>query len=140
MAHPVPLNSCHIRGRVYWLDDFFDKYIEWVLIERRSAYERLLIMPVAGGACQPEAFRFDSMKVRLPPTRLCIAVPQLWEQVDLVGGFPLGLEPLLQDEKSNELERTNPRRELVVCLWSPPWLTPPGVRYCTKTGANQLCC
>ena len=47
---------------------------------------------------------------------------------------------LLTDLDQEALERTNPRRELVVCLWSPPWLTPPGVRYCKKTGANQLCC
>ena len=47
---------------------------------------------------------------------------------------------LLTDLDEEALERTNPRRELVVCLWSPPWLTPPGVRYCKKTGANQLCC
>ena len=47
---------------------------------------------------------------------------------------------LLTDLDQEALERTNPRRELVVCLWSPLWLTPPGVRYCKKTRANQLCC
>ena len=47
---------------------------------------------------------------------------------------------LLTDLDQEALERTNPRRELVVCLWSPLWLTPPGVRYCKKTRANRLCC
>ena len=60
------------------------------------------------------------------------------DELEWPGGPPK--YDLLTDLDQEALERTNPRRELVVCLWSPPWLTPPGVRYCKKTGANQLCC
>ncbi|KAL9970049.1 hypothetical protein ACROYT_G022363 [Oculina patagonica] len=37
---------------------------------------------------------------------------------------PLRNTTLLTDLDQEALERTNPRRGLVVCLWSPPWLTP----------------
>ena len=86
---------------------------------------------------------------------LSMAPSQVWHiEIQQTGGYQPGLDQvvppcpkwylgngiLLTDLDQEALERTNPRRELVVCLWSPPWLTPPGVRYCKKTGANQLCC
>ena len=40
-----------------------------------------IVQEVEGGLAT-----FDTHEVRLPPTRLCIAVPQLWEQVSICDG------------------------------------------------------
>ena len=96
---------------------------------------------------EPEAERYlpENPRLRATPPRqrpgladpACLGFTSM---MNWNGQEALRNTPLLTDLDQEALERTNPRRELVVCLWSPLWLTPPGVRYCKKTRANQLCC
>ena len=73
----------------------------------------------------PENPRLRATPPRQRPGLADPACLGLTSMMDWNGQEALRNTTLLTDLDQEALERTNPRRELVVCLWSPPWLTPP---------------